>query len=154
MSIFKSNDDEEKKRRRGKKFYNFTVVSPSLTPREIIGDEKRFKPFFRTINGTTIKEITPRSQEYRRRGLEGTAYENFNPNTEQNKTGMEFFRTQTKIEGGPGIARRREQTDDYVTYIQTGNNGKQKESHNGMKSFNNIIGNTSTSRKKKKNFWE
>ena len=127
--------------------------------------------------------------------------------------GMEFFRTQSKREGGPGILRRRQHVDDLVSFIKSGKhikpepqehpqfqrepnasfimgsgaapqrrqatesvlrqtpqinnigsftkninpkrkNEPQKKSNpknEGIDKFNNIIGNTSTTRRKRKN---
>ena len=171
------------------KYYIRNIISPELTPRELSGTQKKFQPFYDIIKPGLIAVQHPRSQEYRRRGLEGAAYEEFNGTPIRDLAGLTFHRTATKAQGGPKVMHREQAVDDVITFINTGTHNRQgkpqeyqretvrkTESTNvnnfiqnvrgeqrpqarqervnaGMNRFNNIVGNSST-RKKKKNFWE
>ena len=212
--------EEARKKWKMPKYYLREIISPEATPRELTGSQKQFQPFYDIIKPGLIAVQKPRSQEYRRRGLEGAAYEEFNGTPIRDLAGLTFHRTATKAQGGPKVMHREQAVDDVITFIQTGTHTKQKETSThkestrprkgsdivsfirendfnlqgnpqpvrraapqktqptnangfiqsvrgeqrpqarqervnaGMNKFNNIIGNTSTTRRKRKNFWE
>jgi hypothetical protein len=152
------------KKRKIPSYYSYLEISPTPTPREITGTGQKLKPFFRTINETTIEKITPRSQEFRRRGLTGADYENFASESAEAMGGLEFFRAKTKAEGGPGIARRQQNIDDVIRYIHTGNRQRktttpkqekpqQEQSANGIRNFNNMVSGNIPIKRKQTNWW-
>ena len=188
-AIFPDTSVDERRKVKLSKYYLRNIISPELTPRELSGTQKKFQPFYDIIKPGLIAVQHPRSQEYRRRGLEGAAYEEFNGTPIRDLAGLTFHRTATKAQGGPKVMHREQAVDDVITFINTGTHNRQgkpqeyqretvrkTESTNvnnfiqnvrgeqrprarqervnaRMNSFNSIIGNSST-RKKKKNFWE
>jgi hypothetical protein len=155
---------EEKKKRKGPEYFIWKEISPVITPREIVGGGKRFKEFYRTINAETIAVQHPVSQEYRRRGLTGSEYENFSGDAVKDMSGVEFFRTATKKEGGPGVMRRQQNIDDVIRYIHTGNRQRktttpkqekpqQEQSANGIRNFNNMVSGNIPIKRKQTNWW-
>jgi len=127
LVLFPGIDDEKKKYKEGT-FLIWKEISQVWTPREMLGSGKRFEDYFRTVNGNTIAVERPISQEYRRRGLVGAEYENFRGDPIKAASGVEFFRTARKEQGGPGVMRRQQNVDDVITYITKSDfNQKPKE---------------------------